>query len=87
MIFPLVGFIIMKGSRLQKALKGIYQKCKSCIGRRNEDQEFDSSSPVNTLSVHQILIDPIALSRDFFFFFFFFVYNSFCILCKGHTIA
>ena len=67
MIFPLVGFImflIMKGSRLQKALKGIYQKCKSCIGRRNEDQEFDSSSPVNTLSVHQILIDPIALSRD-----------------------
>ena len=67
MMFPLLGFIlflIMKGSRLQKALNGIYQKCKSCIGRRNEDQEFDSSSPVNTLSVHQVLIDPIALSGD-----------------------
>ena len=67
MMFPLLGFIlflIMKGSRLQTALKGIYQKCKSCIGRRNEDQEFDSSSSVNTLSVHQVLIDPIALSGD-----------------------
>ena len=67
MMLPLVGFIlflIMKGSRLQKALKGIYQKCKSLIGRRNEDQEFDSSSPVNTLSVHQVLIEPIALGRD-----------------------
>ena len=57
-------FLIAKSSGLQKALKNIYQKCKSCIGRRNEEQEFDFSSSVNSLSVHQILIEPVALGDN-----------------------
>ena len=65
---PLLYFIlllIVKSSGLQKA-KSIYQKCKSCSGRRNEEQEFvnNFSSSVNSLSVHRVLIEPIALGAE-----------------------
>ena len=61
-------FLIVKGSRYQlllKTLKNIYRKCKPCSGRINEEQlEDDFSSSVNSLSAHQVLIKPIALSGD-----------------------
>ena len=63
--FPLLYFIlflIVKSSRLQNILKRVYQKCKSCVGRRNEEQEFDFSSSDNSLSIH--LIEPIALGDN-----------------------
>ena len=43
-----------------------FQKCKSCSGRRNEEQEFvnDFSSSVNSLSLHKVLIEPIALGAE-----------------------
>ena len=70
-MLPLLCFILfltVKGSRyqLQKTLKNIYQKCKSCCSdRRNEEQlEDDFSSSANSLSVHEVLIKPIALSGD-----------------------
>jgi hypothetical protein len=64
-MFPLLCFLIVKSSRLQKNLKIFYQKCKSCIGRRNEEQE-DFPSLVNSSdpSVHQVLIEPIALGDN-----------------------
>ena len=70
-MLPLLCFILfltVKGSRyqLQKTLKNIYQKCKSCCSdKRNEEQlEDDFSSSANSLSVHDVLIKPIALSGD-----------------------
>ena len=64
--FPLLCFIlylIVKSSRLQNnILKRICQKCKSCVGRRNEEQEFDFSSSDNSLSIR--LIEPIALGDN-----------------------
>jgi cell division protein FtsL len=65
-IFPLLCFIlflIAKSSRLLTTLKNIYQKCKSCIGRRNEEQD-DFPSPINSPSVHQVLIEHIALGDN-----------------------
>ena len=64
--FYFILYLIVKDSRLQKALKNIYQKFKSCIGRRNDEQEFDFSSSVNSLSdsVHQSLIESIALGDN-----------------------
>jgi hypothetical protein len=66
-MFPLlcfIPFLIVKSSRLQKTLKSFYQKSKSCIqGRRNEEQEV-FSSPFNSLSVHQVLIEPISLGDN-----------------------
>jgi hypothetical protein len=68
-MFPLLCFIlflIVKTSRLQKNLKNLYQKYKSCIARRNEEQE-EFSSPYNSPSVHQILIEPIALEENYYY--------------------
>ena len=56
-------FLIANSSGLQKA-KSIYQKYKSCIGRRNEEREFYFSSSVNSLSVHKVLIEPIGLGAE-----------------------
>ena len=64
MMFPLLGFVLFLIARyhLQKTLKNIiFKKYKSCIGRGNEEQD-DSSSSVNSLSTHQVLIEPIVLS-------------------------
>ena len=63
--FPLLCFILfllVKSSRLQNILKRVYQKCKSCVGRRNEEQEFDFSSSDNSLSIR--LIKPIAVGHN-----------------------
>ena len=63
MMFPLLGFVLFLIARyhLQKTLKNIiFKKYKSCIGRGNEEQD-DFSSSANSLSVHQVLIEPIAL--------------------------
>jgi hypothetical protein len=66
-MFPVLCFIlflIMKSSRLQKTLKSFYQKCKSCVqGRRDEEQE-EFSSQVNSPSIHQVLIEPITLGDN-----------------------
>ena len=63
--FPLLCFIlflILKSSRLQNIFKRVYQKCKSCVGGRNEELEFDFSSSDNSLSIR--LIEPIALGDN-----------------------
>ena len=41
-----------------------YQKFKSRRGRRDEEQE-DYPLPVNYLSVHQVLIEPIAAEDNY----------------------
>ena len=66
MMFPLLGFVLFLIARydLQNTFKNIiFKQYKSCIGRGNEEQD-DFFSSVNSLSVHQVLIEPIALSGD-----------------------
>ena len=67
-MFPLLCFIlflITKDSRLQKKLNNnILKLFKSCRGRRDEEQE-DYPLPVNYLSVHQVLIEPIAAEDNY----------------------
>jgi hypothetical protein len=66
--FPLLCFIlflIVKSSRLQKTLKSFYQKSKSCIQGRKKEEKEDFSSPVNSPSVHQVLIITLGDNNNY----------------------
>ena len=50
--------------KLKNNILKFYQKFKSRRGRRDEEQE-DYPLPVNYLSVHQVLIEPIAAEDNY----------------------